>query len=166
MFKVGDTVVYGAAGVCRISELRKMSVVGKSATYYVLSPINSTSSTVFVPVDNTRLTDKIKKVMSKEEIDTMLRDKTDYVEWIADRKERAEKYPSIIADGDKRRILCMLRLLYGEKLKMEGQGKKQYITDKRLMELAERIIGDEFSYVMTDIPKNGVAKYVFDRMSG
>ncbi len=166
MFNIGDTVVYGATGVCRISDMRKMSVIGKQAAYYVLNPINSPSSTVFVPIDNSRLTDKIKRVMSNEEIDTMLSDKTDYVEWVDDRKARAEKYASIITDGDKQQILCVLRLLYKEKLKMEDQGKKQYISDKRLMELAERIIGDEFSYVMTDIPKHGVARYVFERMSG
>ena len=161
MFKVNDTVVYGVSGVCEIEELREMNIGGKSATYYVLRPLSTGSSTVFVPVDNPKLTAKMQKVMSRDEASSMLDDKTQYLDWVEERKLRAEKYSAVISGGDKRGILCMLRLLYGEKLRAESQGKKQYITDKRLMNIAEKIVGDEFSYVM-DLPREGVAKYVYE----
>lgn len=161
MFEVNDTVVYGASGVCEITELREMKVGGRSAMYYVLRPLNAGSSTVFVPVDNPTLTAKMQKVMSRDEASSMLDDKTQYLDWVEERKLRAEKYSAVISGGDKKEILCMLRMLYGEKLRAESQGKKQYITDKRLMTIAEKIVGDEFSYVM-DLPRDGVARYVYE----
>ena len=161
MFKVRDTVVYGASGVCEIAELREMKVGGKQATYYVLRPINAEGSTVFVPVDNQKLTDKMRRVMSRDEISAMLGDRTQYLDWVEERKQRAEKYTEVISGGDKREILCMLRMLYEEKLRAESQGKKQYITDKRLMTIAEKIVGEEFSSVM-DMPKEGMARYVYE----
>lgn len=163
MFNVKDTVVYGASGVCEICELREMNVGGRTAVYYVLQPINSAGSTVFVPVDNPALTARMKKIMSKAEIISLLKDGTQYLDWIEERKQRAEKYSAVISGGDKREILCMLRMLYGEKLRAESRGKKQYITDKRLMTIAEKIVGDEFSYVM-DLPKEGVARYIYEQM--
>ncbi len=164
MFKVDDTVVYGTSGVCRVSEVREMDFHGKTVKYYVLSPLNSAGSTVFVPVDNDLLTAKMKKVLSKDEISSMLEDKTSYLPWIEERKARAEKYAAVISGGDKRELLCMLRMLYKAKLDAECEGKKQYVTDKRLMTLAEKIVGDEFSYVM-DIPNTGVARFVYEKMS-
>lgn len=164
MFNVKDTVVYGASGVCEICELREMKVGGRTATYYVLQPVNSVGSMVFVPMDNPTLTDRMKKVMSKAEICDLLRDSTPYLDWVEERKQRAEKYSAVISGGDKRELLCMLRMLYEEKLRVESQGKKQYITDKRLMTIAEKIVGDEFSYVM-DLPREGVARYIYEQMA-
>ena len=49
MFKVDDTVVYGTAGVCVISEIREMEICGSTADYYVLKPVDSKASQIFVP---------------------------------------------------------------------------------------------------------------------
>ncbi|MGN1097541.1 MAG: CarD family transcriptional regulator, partial [Clostridia bacterium] len=125
MFNVNDTVVYGTAGVCVVSEVKEMAVRGTERAYYVLSPVDSTASRVFVPVENENLTAKMKRIMSRDEADSMLKDKTQYVPWIEDRRERSEKYSQIISGGDKREILSVLRVLYDAKIKAESAGKKQ-----------------------------------------
>lgn len=163
MFNVNDTVVYGASGVCVISEVKEMEVHGFARAYYVLDPVDSAASRVFIPVENKNLTSKIKRIMSKDEAISMLNDKTSYAPWVEERRERAEKYSEIISGGDKREILSVMRMLYGAKLKAESEGKKQYIADKRIMNLAEKIIGEEFSYVM-DMPKGNIAQYIYERM--
>ncbi len=165
MFKEKDTVVYSTSGVCEITAIKEMEFRGKQVKYYVLQPLNSSGSTVFVPVDNPKLTAKMKQVLSKDEINSMLNDKTQYLTWVEERKERAEKYAAVISEGNKRELLCMLHMLYKAKLEAESCGKKQYTTDKRLMDLAEKIVGDEFSYVM-EMPSKGVAQFVYEKMEG
>lgn len=161
-FSVSDTVVYGTSGVCAISEIKEIPFHGRPTEYYVLRPLNSAESTVFVPVENEALTSKMKRVMSRSEIDSLLRDKTEYVPWIEDRRERAEKYSAVISGGSKREILCVLRQLYKAKEDAEARGKKQYVSDRRMMTLAEKLVSDEFSYVM-ELPKVNVAQYIFRR---
>lgn len=107
MFKVNDTVVYGASGVCEITEIREMEFRGKTVKYYVLKPLNSAGSTVFVPIENEKLTAKMKRVMSKDEINSMLKDKTGYLPWVEERKTRAEKYAEVIFAGYQRGAVCI-----------------------------------------------------------
>ncbi len=164
MFDVNDTVVYGTSGVCVISEIQEMQMMGKRRTYYVLKPIDSSAAKVFVPMENESLTAKMKRVMSRAEAEQLLGDRELSVRWIEDRHEREEKYSEIISGGDKKKILSVLRLLYAEKLRAESLGKKQYAADKRVMAIAEKIIGDEFCYVMK-LPKGGVAKYIYEKMA-
>lgn len=167
MFNVSDTVVYGTAGVCSISEVREMSMPGKSGQgkaprkYYVLTPLESHTTQFFVPVDNELLTAKMKRIMTKSEADAMLKDRIDYVPWIDERRTRAEEYSKIIFGGDTRQIFSVMRQLYAAKVEAESLGKKQYVTDKRNMDLAERVIGEEFSYVY-ELPRQGIAKYIFE----
>ena len=52
MFTVGDAVVYGTQGVCRISEITEMTVAKVVRSYYVLVPVYSEKTTLYVPVDN------------------------------------------------------------------------------------------------------------------
>ena len=169
MFNVSDTIVYGTAGLCSISEVREMSMPGKSGQvktprkYYVLTPLESDTTHFFVPVDNELLTARMKRIMTKAEADAILKDRIDYVPWIDERRIRSEEYSKIISGGDTRQIFSVMRQLYAAKVEAEGLGKKQYVTDKRNMELAERIIGEEFSYVY-ELPRKGIAKYIFEEM--
>lgn len=170
MFNVSETVVYGTAGVCVISEIKEMSAPGvkgkgcSAAKYYVLRPLESPTSQLYIPTDNELLTSKIKHIMTKDEADDMLSDTTDYVPWIEERRARAEEYSKIISGGDKRQVLSVLRLLYGAKVEAESQGKKQYIADKKNMDLAEKVIGEELSYIY-ELPRHSIAKYLYEKMA-
>ena len=54
MFRVGECVIYGSSGACRIADVRQESFTGAPREYYVLVPLSGGSS-VFVPTDNEQL---------------------------------------------------------------------------------------------------------------
>ena len=69
MFEVGQTVLYGTEGVCRITEIQEMKVGKKKSEYYVLKPVYRDGATIYVPMDNATLLNRMRQVLSAEEID-------------------------------------------------------------------------------------------------
>ena len=72
MFQIGDHIVYGINGICRVAEIGP-SPYDKSdpRTYYLLIPVNNPmSSTIYTPVDNDRV--PMRRLMTREEIDTLM----------------------------------------------------------------------------------------------
>lgn len=59
MYSVGQTVLYGSNGICNIEEITTKEISGMSIDYYVLKPLYSQNSTLFVPVNNEKLVSKI-----------------------------------------------------------------------------------------------------------
>ena len=86
-FGVGDTVLYGTQGVCRIERTEKQRVRGNDIEYYVLCPVYNENSTVFVPMQNDALVSKMRSILSAEDIYEMIRSmpEEDTI-WIDDEK--------------------------------------------------------------------------------
>lgn len=73
MFHVGEFIVYGINGICRVEEIGP-SPYDKSdpRTYYKLIPLNNTmSSSIYTPVDNERV--PMRRLMTREEIAALIR---------------------------------------------------------------------------------------------
>ena len=82
MFSVGQTVLYGANGVCRIEEITTRRVGSSEMEYYVLKPVRSDCSTVFVPTGNETLVSRMRFVKSADEVRAILDDRTFSIDWI------------------------------------------------------------------------------------
>ena len=78
-YSVNDTVLYGAEGVCRVAEIIQRDFGSGTVDYYVLRPVYNENSTIFVPVNNPALTDKIRRVLSADEIREIIRSMPDEV---------------------------------------------------------------------------------------
>ena len=67
MFKVGEYVVYGMNGVCRVEEVGPMSLSGvdNDRLYYTLLPLYTKGSRVYTPVDNEKVV--MRRVITKAE---------------------------------------------------------------------------------------------------
>ena len=55
MYSIGEVVLYGSNGVCEITEITTKKIGKDSIEYYVLKPVCSDSSTLFVPTQNEML---------------------------------------------------------------------------------------------------------------
>ena len=73
MFGVGDTVVYGTQGVCRIERTESRRVRGEYIDYLVLRPVYDSNSTLFIPKSNEKLTSKMREILSADEIDKIIK---------------------------------------------------------------------------------------------
>ena len=110
MFKVNDMVQYGAEGVCKITEIARREFRGQSMQYYVLKPVYSNSNaSIFVPVDNKALAEKMHRVLSAEEIYSLIRNMPqEKLLWIENEAERRERYKEILLKGDRSEIVRMI----------------------------------------------------------
>ena len=166
MFQINDTVLYGAQGVCRITEITRRAVDGRQIDYYVLKPLFNKGGTLLVPMGNAALLSRMRPVLSREELHGLigaLAQKTS--PWIENENERKEKYRQALTSADRLDLLCLLRALYEHRQTLLGLGKKVHAIDERFCKDAEKIVCDEFSYVL-DIERDQVTPYIQTCLAG
>ena len=72
MFEIGEHIVYGTSGICRVEEICA-SPYDKNDTrsFYLLIPVhNPMGSTIYTPVDNDRV--PMRRLMTQDEIDALI----------------------------------------------------------------------------------------------
>ena len=72
-FDIGEYVSYGINGMCSIEDIRPMQLSQsvEEMMYYILRPESNPKSTIFVPVNNQKLS-RCGDLMTKDEINAML----------------------------------------------------------------------------------------------
>ena len=157
MFEIGDLVTYAASGVCKISGTMENKVKGKKVKYLVLTPVYESSSKIYVPMDNEELLSRIGSIMSKEDIDSLIRSMPDIdAQWIGNDIERAQSFRSIIKSGDRKEIMKMVRMLYLHRKDQLEHGRKFHASDEHFLKEAEHILFDEFAVVLGIEPEQVV----------
>ncbi len=164
MYQIGETVLYGTEGVCRIAGLQEMKFGGQRARYYVLKPVYRDGATIYVPLDNERLLERMRRVLSAEEIDAILRSVTqEELPWIEDPNERKMTYSKILTAGDRREVVRLIRTLYLRRQNLVSCGKHLRSSDDQLLRDAEKLLNDEFALVL-NIPQHEVPEYIRSRV--
>ncbi len=160
MFEIGETVLYGTEGVCKITEIMEMKCGSTRAKYYVLKPIHRDSATIYVPLNNERLLERMRRVLSAQEIDELLRSVTqEELAWIDDANERRQEYAKILTAGDRLDVVRLIRALYLRRQSLVAVGKHLRTSDEQLLRDAEKLLNDEFALVL-DIPQREVPEYI------
>lgn len=166
MFQVNDVVVYGAQGVCQITGIEERKLGGERKTFFVLQPKNDAGATCYVPTWNEKAWGKMRKVMTKKEVDTLIDSMPNkQPNWIENENERKEAYRRILAGGDQAAIISMIQALFSHKKEREAEGKRLHISDEQFMKEAERILYNEWQYVL-NVDKAGLMTYIFERTEG
>lgn len=164
MFQINDTVMYGMHGVCKIEDITTKEFMGIKKEYYVLKPVSDSAATLYVPVHNENLLGKMRKILSEQEvyhlIETMPQKETI---WFQNENERKEQYKKLIAKGNHSELIGMIKAIYLQKQKRESEGKHLYISDERFFREAERILYDEFRYVL-NIKKDDLLPLIFSKI--
>jgi len=161
---VGDLVVYKNNGICRIADIRPERLgPTEKKDYYILAPVNNEHSQIFIPVDSP-IVSAMKSLLTPEEIDEIISSvDNNPLKWIDNPKDRFASSMSIIDNGSRREILCLYLLItYKEKEMIENK-KKLWAKDARILSIAEKMITDEFSYVL-NIEKSEVIEYIASRI--
>lgn len=165
MFQVNDVIIYGAQGVCKIIGTDEKIINGKKKIYFVLKPVDEKGATIFAPTDNELVLSKMRRLLTKDEIhmliDSMQEDST---LWIDNENERKELYKSILAKGDHRQIIKMLKAIYAHKKQREAEGKRLHQSDERFFKDAEQILYNEFQYVLKLKDRSELMTYIFSRI--
>ena len=65
MFQIGEVVAYGATGICKVEDVKVMSLSRTGADrqeYYILRPVATPTCATYVPTANEALTGKMRRV--------------------------------------------------------------------------------------------------------
>ena len=145
MFKVGDTVLYSNCGVCKIQEISQKTFGESSKDYYVLVPVFSTQSTVFVPTENKNLVDKMRKVLPPEEIKQKLSCDDFAIEWIDNDRLRNEEFKKLVSCGKFEQTLSLARCICFHSQEISESGKKLHKSDEMVYKDAIKVLFEEMS---------------------
>lgn len=162
VFEKGQYVIYGTNGLCVVEDIKNMSFIKgeEKKLYYILAPVKAKSSTIFVPLNNEKLVLKMRDTMTKEEIDSLLMGMSDKeFEWENDRRARADMFHDIIAKGVTEELLLMIRCIYMKKNELMAKKKFLPTTDSKTLEFAEKMVEEEFAYVL-EIQPGEVGDYI------
>ena len=163
MHNVGEKVVYSSNGVMEIVDIREELVLDAPKKYYVLcaygaQSASQTASQTFVPVDNEKLVSKMRPLLTREEVMEIIGslDSIPAAEWIRDNRARSESFKVTIEEGDRVKMISMIKLINKTAERRAEEGKKNYLADENAMQRAEKLLYSEFATVLgideSDIP--------------
>lgn len=147
MFKVGSTVSYSTTGICTISDIITETIGGKERKYFCLLPMDKQSSRVLVPVDNKKLTDKMRKVPAKEELEELiLRADGICMPWQENDAKRSEAFALVIESGKPEGLLSVIGCLIRRRNELVGTQRHLKTSDNTALKTAERILGSSVAF--------------------
>lgn len=160
MFKVGDTILYTTYGVCKIRELTTMVFNGANNEYYVLVPINESKTELTIPVNNPVVTSRLHPLLSKEKVEDIIKTIPDIkTYWIDNDNERKKEFTDTIKLGNREDTISIIKSIKKHQLSLIGKNRKLHSVDEQVMRDAEKLIFEEFSYVL-DEPRNNLISKV------
>ena len=149
MIKVNDTVLYGSHGVCTVAGTLTRQVGGREVEYFLLKPVFERSSSIYVPTQNEALVSKMKRILSAEEIFEMIRSMPEEEQlWIENEADRRRMFQEILNSGDRGRLVRLIKTLYLRQQNRLEQKKNLLMSDEKFLKDAERILYEEFAYVL------------------
>lgn len=157
-FKINDYVYYALNGICIISDIKEMKIGNEIHKYYVLSPINGSSINFFIPSDNKEIMNKIKKVLSKEEIDKLIIESINVeIIWHKNSKDRNVYFQNLLKQDDLKITIAIIRTI------IEKQEVDNKMSPSDLLHLAnaENLVHSSLTYSL-NITKDEVKDYILN----
>ena len=149
MFQVGDHIVYGINGICRVAEIGP-SPYDKADTrlFYLLIPVNNPmSSTIYTPVDNQRV--PMRPLMTKEEIEALIAAIPSLLPLtVPVEKQRREIYRTVIGELRPEGYVQVIKTVRRRRLDLAAAHKHVPMTDLEYGRLARNLLAGECAHVL------------------
>lgn len=167
MYEIGEYVIYGTDGVCKVEKIGASSLpeMSQDKQYYTLCPIYEKGCEIVTPVDQSRVV--MRKILGSEEVTALIDRIGDLPEiWVREEKKREEDYKEVIRSCDCERLLSMIKTLHRRKQMRLDAGKKVTAKDMKYFAMAENNLYGEFAVVLKMSPmevKNHIAAKVKEK---
>lgn len=160
MFQIGQLIVYGAEGVCRVDSIGVPDINGidQDRTYYTLTPLYNDVK-VFAPVDTSVL---MRPVLTKKEAVNLV----DQISAIKE-EEYEDRNPQFLnhcylATINSQKcsdLVQLIKTIYKKKQSADENRKTLGQVHRRYMKRAEELLYGELA-VALEMPKNKVLGYI------
>ena len=162
MFKVGDYVVYGNTGVCKIEDIGPLSIGNSDKEYYTLVPVYGRNSKLYTAVDSDKVV--IRPIMTKQESDALINEMEEIDALrIGDEKRREEIYKETMRTCDCKEWVRIIKTLYSRKMDRLSRGKKVTSSDERYLQMAEENLFGELAFSL-QMPKEKVGEFIGEKI--
>ncbi len=164
MYQIGEYIVYGMNGVCKVEEIGPMNMSGidSDKVYYTLLPLYTKGSRVFTPVDNQKVV--MRPVISKKEACALIDDiKNIGLIEVTDDKRRELAYKDAVKSCDCKELIRIINTVHKRKEERLAQGKKMSACDERYLKQAQDTLYGEFA-ISLKIEKGEVEDFILHRM--
>ncbi|MBE6894041.1 MAG: hypothetical protein E7483_00325 [Ruminococcaceae bacterium] len=165
-FAVNDYVIYGKSGLCFIKEIKKMRMAnGPLSEYYILNSATGNAVTIYVPCDKENLVAKMRRPLTKNEIDEILEEaKGLQINWIDNNNERADYFKKITDSDNYRDWILLVSCMHIKKTEKLANGKHLSSKDESTLKLLEKLIEDEFCYSL-NLDRNQISEYIQNKLN-
>lgn len=164
MFHIGNFVIYGLSGVCKVEEIGTMQLSGieSDKLYYTLLPLYTKGSRLFTPVDNQKVV--MRPILTKEEVYDLIDvfDEVDIIDEQQD-KNRELAYKEALFSCDCKEWIRIIQTTIKRKEERIALGKKMAASDERYLKQAQDCLYGEFA-VSLGIEKKEVKGFIEQRL--
>ena len=146
MYQIGDRVVYGSLGVCRVDGFSYPDRSSKA--FYCLAPLYQ-SGVIHTQVESAKI--PLRPVMSAEAAGELLAQlPTLRVEIFKERtiQQLAQKYQAVVQSGDPLQLMSLSLSVQLKRRQAEAQNRRLGMVDERYGRQAERLLFGELAVAL------------------
>ena len=163
MFQKNDIVLYPPHGVCKIENLTDLCFRGVMRDYYILRPLRNSSAVIFVPADNESLLTHMHAILTRADLEDLMRSFCEIVDTLSYHDLSHAQYKAILIGDDRLARLKLIHILHTHQVMLRKRGRKLYSVDERALREAEKILFDEFSYVL-DLHREAIPSWIQEQI--
>lgn len=165
MFEVGEFIVYGTNGICRVTDICPSPYdSADTRTYYLLVPVNNPmSSTIYTPVDNDRV--PMRRLMTPEEIEALILSMP-HIELLSVpvEKQRRDLYRATVGALRPEGYVSVMKTVRERYERLSAAHKHFPVSDMEYGRLARHMLYSEISHVLS-IKEESVEEYIAQKLA-
>ena len=167
MFQIGELVMYGSTGVCRVEGISGLDQPGgdRGKRYYLLKPLWQ-DGMIYAPVDSEKV--PMRPVMGRAEAEALIY-RMPEIPAAACRggtpQALTQQYQSAVRDGGHQALIEMMKAIRHKRGMAESKNRRLGLVDERYMKQAERLLYGELATAL-EIPYDHVEGYIAVRLEG
>ena len=146
MYNIGDTVLYGGEGLCKVIGIEDKKIADKVIKYYALTPLDGKSSVFYVPTEGKVAETKLRQIISGKEIKDIVKN-TVASEFVENDRARREVYSNAINSADRSAIVGFIKSCEIRENELLEYGKRLHKVDEYFIMDAEKFLYGEFKTV-------------------
>ena len=160
MYHIGELIVYGEDGVCRVEEIGPLNAAWaeKGVEYYTLSPVYH-SGHIFLPVENGALTRPIMTRRQALELIGRIPEMPQRIYESTNSRVLQEHYKACLKSQDSEQWLLLIREIRAKRAGCAARGRQLGQLDERSMKRAEELLHGELAAAL-GIPMNEVVDFI------
>jgi len=160
MYKVGEYIHHANRGICQVAEITsiKTSGAGSEKQYYKLTPLESMSSTLFTPVENSKV--MMRRIMTREDAEKLIGEIPSIQSvQIPDDRKIENVCRTQLASVDCKDWVGLIKTLYQRRQKRLDAGKKVTASEERFFQSATGRLHTELAMAI-GIKPEAVEEYI------